>query len=484
MKWLVFIQLAFAVAVSSAAANVSYIGRVFEDRDADGVFGKGDRPLPGVMVSDGLNVVPAGNDGMFSLPHRGNARFIFVTTPSGYMAAEAYYMKTGTQAETYDFPLVPYDAGIRKDGSHTFIQVTDTEIFNTDNNEEWADNIRQCATVRNAAFIVHTGDICYEKGLESHIGLMNTENMGVPVYYGIGNHDLVKGRYGEELFESIYGPAWYSFDVAGTHYVMLPMLYAQYLLSKGMNQAAIPVLWQVLDIDPTNNAARMTLLGEAIRQENYPEIIRLCEAGVEATPNMLEYYFYLAIAYNHDERTDDALSICRRALKQVTKDSKKEVISDFYSIIGDAYHEKMQMQEAYAAYDSALVYNPSNIATLNNYAYYLSLERRDLDKAEEMSYKTIKAEPNNATYLDTYAWILFEKGNYAEARIYIDNAMLADGEKSSEVVEHCGDIYYMTGDVEGALKFWQQALEMGSTSPTLKEKIAQKKYIPDETTTE
>ncbi len=266
--------------------------------------------------------------------------------------------------------------------------------------------------------------------------------------------------------------------------VQLPMLYAQYLLSKGMNEASVPVLWQVLDIDPTNNAARMTLLGEAIRRENYPEIIRLCEAGVVATPNMLEYYFYLAIAYNHDGRTDDALAICQRALKQVTKDSKKEVISDFYSIIGDAYHEKLQMQEAYAAYDSALVYNPSNIATLNNYAYYLSLERRDLDKAEEMSYKTIKAEPNNATYLDTYAWILFEKGNYAEARIYIDNAMLAEGEKSSEVLEHCGDIYYMTGDVEGAVKYWKQALELGSTSPTLKEKIARKKYIPNETTTE
>ena len=77
------------------------------------------------------------------------------------------------------------------------------------------------------------------------------------------------------------------------------------------------------------------------------------------------------------------------------------------------------MAEAYAAYDSSLVYNPSNIGALNNYAYYLSVERRDLDKAEEMSYKTVKAEPNNSTYLDTYAWILFEKGNYAEARIYI-----------------------------------------------------------------
>ena len=79
--------------------------------------------------------------------------------------------------------------------------------------------------------------------------------------------------------------------------------------------------------------------------------------------------------------------------------------------------------EAYAAYDSSLVYNPNNIGTLNNYAYYLSVERTNLDKAEEMSYKTVKAEPENATYLDTYAWILFEKKRYTEARIYIEQAM-------------------------------------------------------------
>ena len=264
----------------------------------------------------------------------------------------------------------------------------------------------------------------------------------------------------------------------------VPMLYAQYLLSKGMDEACRPVLQQVLDIEPTHTAARMTLLGDAVRKNDYAEIIRLCEAGVEANPDRLEFYFYLAIAYNSENRTDDALATCRKALQHVTKDSKKEIVSDFYSIIGDAYHTKCQMEQAYAAYDSALIYNPMNIPALNNYAYYLSLERRDLDKAEEMSYKTIKAEPNNATYLDTYAWILFEKGNYAEARIYIDNAMLADGEKSSEVVEHCGDIYYMTGDVEGALKYWKKALEMGSQSETLKKKISQKKYIPNETTAE
>jgi tetratricopeptide (TPR) repeat protein len=259
----------------------------------------------------------------------------------------------------------------------------------------------------------------------------------------------------------------------------LPMLYAQYLLSKNMNDAAVPVLSKALAIEPTNTAARMTLLGEAVRKEDYKEVIRLCEGGIETNPDMPEFYFYLAVAYNQAERPDDALAVCRRAVVSVAKDTKPEVMSDFYAIMGDIYHTKELNKEAYAAYDSALVYNAANVGALNNYAYYLSLERRDLDKAEEMSYRTVKAEPNNATYLDTYAWILFEKGNYTEARIYIDNALLNNKDGSGVIIEHCGDIYFMTGDVEGALRFWQQALEAGSTSKTLRRKIAQKKYIPE-----
>ena len=120
--------------------------------------------------------------------------------------------------------------------------------------------------------------------------------------------------------------------------------------------------------------------------------------------------------------------------------------------------------EAYAAYDSALVYNPNNIATLNNYAYYLSVERKDLDKAEEMSYRTVKAEPENATYLDTYAWILFEKERYTEARIYIEQAMRNGGDTSQVIVEHCGDIYYMLDEKDKALEYWKKAEGMGSQS--------------------
>lgn len=259
----------------------------------------------------------------------------------------------------------------------------------------------------------------------------------------------------------------------------IPMLYSQYLLSKNMEQEAVPVLEQVVDLDPTNKAARLMLVSAAVKKEDYKQIIKVCEPGIEATPDALELYYYLAIAYHQAEQGDSVLSVCNRALEHITPDTRKEVVSDFYSIMGDIYHTKKQMTEAYAAYDSALVYNPSNIGALNNYAYYLSVERRDLDKAEEMSYKTVKAEPNNSTYLDTYAWILFEKGNYAEARIYIDNAMKNDGEKSDVIVEHCGDIYFMTGDVEGALKYWKKALEMGSESKMLKQKIEKKKYIAE-----
>ena len=260
----------------------------------------------------------------------------------------------------------------------------------------------------------------------------------------------------------------------------IPMLYAQYLLSKNMEAESVPVLEQVVDLDPTNNAARMMLIGAAVKKEDYKQIIKVCEPGIEATPDALEFYYYLAVAYNQAEKPDSVISICKRALEHKTADGKKEIVSEFYSILGDMYHTQKQMKEAYAAYDSALVYNPSNIGALNNYAYYLSVERRDLDKAEEMSYKTVKAEPHNATYLDTYAWILFEKGNYAEARIYIDNAMKSEGgDKSDVIVEHCGDIYYMTGDVDGALTYWKKALEMGSESKTLKQKIEKKKYIAE-----
>jgi Tfp pilus assembly protein PilF len=105
------------------------------------------------------------------------------------------------------------------------------------------------------------------------------------------------------------------------------------------------------------------------------------------------------------------------------------------------------------------------------------LQNQQLDKAEEMSYKTIKKEPESSTFLDTYAWVLFMKARYTEAKIYIDQAIKYGGGESSGIVEHQGDIYYKCGETAKALQLWKKADSMGCDSKTLKKKIRLKKYI-------
>ena len=126
---------------------------------------------------------------------------------------------------------------------------------------------------------------------------------------------------------------------------------------------------------------------------------------------------------------------------------------------------------AFENYDKALQLNPQNLPVLNNYSYYLSLNNRDLDRAEQMSEITIKAEPLNPTYLDTYGWILYEQGSYVMARIYIEKAIEYETEPSAEVYEHYGDVLFKTGEEEEAIEQWKRARDLGGDSKDLKRKI-------------
>lgn len=268
----------------------------------------------------------------------------------------------------------------------------------------------------------------------------------------------------------------------------LAMLCAQYMITKNMKEESVPVLEQVLSLDPENKPAYLQLLSYAIQDNDLDKVIQIATSALEYHPDALEFYYYCGIAHYQKEKTDKALDVFTRGVRQINEKSDKQIASDFYAILGDIYHQKGRAEESYAAYDSSLVYNPDNIGTLNNYAYFLSIDKKQLDKAEEMSYRTVKAEPENKTYLDTYAWILFEKGRYTEARIYIEQALRNGGDKSRVIVEHCGDIYYMLGEKDKALAYWEKAdamkeTEEGETPPTeeeikrLKQKIKLKKYI-------
>ena len=143
---------------------------------------------------------------------------------------------------------------------------------------------------------------------------------------------------------------------------------------------------------------------------------------------------------------------------------------------GDVLFELEKDDECYAAYDSALVYDPYNLEVLNNYSYFLSLDEEDLQRALDMSKKTVETEPENDTFLDTYAWILFKMERYEEAKAYAEKIISLGVELSPVVLHHIGDIYAKCGDTEKAVLYWQKACDAGDETKILKKKIRKRRY--------
>ena len=196
----------------------------------------------------------------------------------------------------------------------------------------------------------------------------------------------------------------------------------------------------------------------------------------------MAFYYYQGIAYYKREQLDKALSSFQNGIGVITDESDPVIVSDFYAVMGDILHQKGLAKEAFAAYDSCLQWKDDNIGCLNNYAYYLSERGERLDTAEEMSFKTVKAEPKNATYLDTYAWILFMQKRYSEAKIYIDQALQNMGEDApgnEVIIEHAGDIYALNKDLDRALSLWRDAQQKKPEDLLLQKKIKLKKYIKE-----
>ncbi|CAK7084183.1 MAG: Beta-barrel assembly-enhancing protease [Parabacteroides sp.] len=258
----------------------------------------------------------------------------------------------------------------------------------------------------------------------------------------------------------------------------LKQMYGALLMAQGKNEEARFQFQLITEMEPDNAAAWQQLLSFALKSEDIPEVIRICTRCQELFPEAPEYYFYLGIAYYQQEKYQEALNTYYAGLNIIPAENVG-LKSDFYGQIGDIYYQMKKMDQAYKSYDEALKYNDKNIVVLNNYAYFLSLDKKDLKKAERMSAMAVKLEPNNSTYLDTYAWIFFVQGNYSLAKIYIENALANDKTNSAELIDHYGDILFMNGEKEKAVEQWKKAKEAGKESEVLNRKIAEEKYIED-----
>ena len=259
------------------------------------------------------------------------------------------------------------------------------------------------------------------------------------------------------------------------------LLMASYMELKQMPQEEInKVLEGVLAKAPDNAAARLQLIAAAWQKKDFDRVVSLCAAARQYNPEEMAFYYYQGVALAQQDKNKEAIETFRNGVGVINDNSSPDIVSDLYAILGDLLHQNGDKQEAYAAYDSCLQWKPENYSCLNNYAYYLCEDGGDLNKAEQMSYKTIKAEAKNATFLDTYAWILFRLERFAEAKIYIEQTLQCDSDSSAVIVEHAGDIHAKCDNIDKAVELWQEALKKAPDNEILARKIRQRKYIKEE----
>jgi tetratricopeptide (TPR) repeat protein len=207
-------------------------------------------------------------------------------------------------------------------------------------------------------------------------------------------------------------------------------------------------------------------------------------------PDSPQFYLYKGTAFYQQKKYSESLAVFREGLEHIPLEDS-HLTSIFYGQIGDLYHQTDKKEEAYQAYGKALKYDENNLAVLNNYAYFLSLDKTDLDKAERMSGRCLKIQSKNSTYIDTYAWVLFQKENYSLAKFYIESAVSNGGDKSPAILEHYGDILFKVGNPEKAVEQWEKALQLKESEKEekpeevlntniLKKKINDKSYYEPE----
>jgi tetratricopeptide (TPR) repeat protein len=183
-------------------------------------------------------------------------------------------------------------------------------------------------------------------------------------------------------------------------------------------------------------------------------------------------YYFNGYGNYRKHRHQETVASMEQAKKLMP--GNKGILEEINGLLGDSYNALKQYDKSDKAYDDALAINPNNYVALNNYSYYLALRKTNLEKAERMSAHLIKNNPDNPTYLDTYAWVLYVREKYKEAKKFIEKA-INSGLANSEHFEHYGDILFKLGDTNGAVTQWEKAKGLDANNETLSKKIANRK---------
>jgi tetratricopeptide (TPR) repeat protein len=230
-----------------------------------------------------------------------------------------------------------------------------------------------------------------------------------------------------------------------------------------------------LKINPLPFEAWTQLISSTLSRNKLKATIKDSKNAIESHPNQPFLYLALGIALNQKNKFESAVENLEKGKSLVFNNSFLE--SDFDQQIGDSYYGIKKFKIAFDYYEMSLALNPENINLLNNYSYYLALQKINLERAKELILKVIEKFPNNTTYMDTYGWVMFQIGDYEKAEQVLFNAVIKDGEKSGEILEHYGDVLFKLDKKKKAITFWRKAEETGEYSTELIQKINENKFI-------
>ena len=260
------------------------------------------------------------------------------------------------------------------------------------------------------------------------------------------------------------------------HEAKIHQLYSEYFYTKKDYKGAIEQLGYSLDVNPTDADGWRNMVILNMMDDNYTDAVKASEKALEYNPDNLDLMGYVAGCYHQMKEYDKAIESYTKVI-ELTDSADLERKSELITGMGDTYSEMNDTVKAVECYEQALELDPLNSGALNNYAYYLAQRNQDLDKAERMAALAVKEEPDNANFIDTYAWVFFAKKDYQMALLYIKSAV--EKGEDEHFLEHYGDILWFNGEKDQAVEQWTKALEMDQDNELLQRKVKNKTYYEE-----
>jgi tetratricopeptide (TPR) repeat protein len=255
-------------------------------------------------------------------------------------------------------------------------------------------------------------------------------------------------------------------------------IYADLLYQDKQLDSAKKVYLQTIALDKSVFAVWQNLLLLQAETQDYNGLLKTSNQAIELFPNQ-NFVFYLNAAAKYQVKDYAAAAVAYHQALAITFDNK-EMQAQIYSGLGDVYNELKQYAKSDSFYNASLALKPDEVFVLNNYAYYLALRKEQLPKAAQMAKRANELQPNNASFEDTYAWVLFKMANYEQALIWIELALSHSETQTATLMEHYGDILYFLTKKDAAIQAiekWKAAKTLGEGSEQLAEKIKEGKWI-------